>query len=232
MVAEELWRPIPGAPNYDISSTGLVRAAGTHEPIKHTSNGVYRFVRVSLAGDPRRSHPIHSLVLLAFYGPRPTDIDGDPDVVVNHKDGDPRNNRPGNLEYTTNLANLVHGRMLRARKIPPGTPAADAVAMELRGKFIRQCCTVCLAKGTIPRKPAPWIEACPRCDFIARRCTSHGGMRRDDGKRLGAWHDLIDHADNHCAGYAARRQELANQRAMAQAIAESAGALLLGVSPL
>lgn len=60
------------------------------------------YLMVSLVGSIRRTVPIHSLVLLAFIGPRPHNHD------VNHLNGIRTDNRLTNLEYCTRSKNELH----------------------------------------------------------------------------------------------------------------------------
>lgn len=104
----EEWRPVDGSPGYEVSSLGRVRSL---DRTVRRSNGSlqsvrgqmmtqrvkatgYRFVR--LAG---RYHYVHRLVLTAFVGPRPEDME------TCHNDGDPANNVVGNLRWDTHAEN-------------------------------------------------------------------------------------------------------------------------------
>lgn len=101
------WRPVEGWP-YDVSNTGKVRriarGKSTHigREIGHMGGGGYLVVRLSDAPRPQRIVKIHQLVAEAFLGPCP---DG---CEVNHRDGDPKNNRVDNLEYLTHADNIAH----------------------------------------------------------------------------------------------------------------------------
>lgn len=63
---------------------------------------------LSVAIGRANSMPVHYLVALAFIGPRPVGAD------VAHGEGDPTNNRLGNLRYATRGQNnqdvVFHGR--------------------------------------------------------------------------------------------------------------------------
>lgn len=62
----------------------------------------------------RKYMPIHRLVTLTFYGPRPSNL------VTRHLDGNKLNNRLDNLAYGTNKENTddrdKHGRTVRGEK--------------------------------------------------------------------------------------------------------------------
>ena len=74
----------------------------------------------------RRRFSFHCLVCKAFHGPPPSS-----DHVCNHKDGDKRNNTPGNLEWCTRAENLSHARTLPGRK-----SSAGALSKPLRGRKV------------------------------------------------------------------------------------------------
>lgn len=73
----------------------------------------YMMVQINLEGTraSRKARTVHSLVLEAFIGPRPT-----PSHQGNHKDGDRTNNRLGNLEWVTPSENARHMIDILGRK--------------------------------------------------------------------------------------------------------------------
>lgn len=89
----EIWRSVPGFGPYQVSNLGRVRRgrilAGFFD-----SDG-YRRINTSLGGKAKQV-PVHTLVLLAFKGPRPTARH-----TGAHWDGDISNNRTGNLRWAT-----------------------------------------------------------------------------------------------------------------------------------
>lgn len=110
IVDAEEWRTVPGFPSYEVSDRGRVRRPAGLDSIgrprlarilrPNLSRG-YR--HVSLCENARaRTVRVHTIVALAFVGPRPLG------TVVNHKDGVKANNTPSNLEYVTPVANDLH----------------------------------------------------------------------------------------------------------------------------
>lgn len=122
----EEWRAVPGFEEwYEVSSLGHVRAVArtykgqkTERPARLMSQEIanrhkrecepYAYVHLSEASGRRRPHSVHSLVLIAFSGPRP---DGN---VGRHLNGDSLDNRVENLAWGTvaenNADTLRHGR--------------------------------------------------------------------------------------------------------------------------
>lgn len=106
----EVWKAVPGFEGfYEVSDTGRVRSLPR---VVVCSDGKEKFYRgrvlrpgprpsghltVSLCGD---SHNVHTLVLTAFVGPRPT-----PTTIARHLDGNEQNNRVGNLEWSNRVRN-------------------------------------------------------------------------------------------------------------------------------
>src|SRR5690349_12695799 len=91
----EIWRPIPGFEKfYDVSNCGRVRGVRRWK-IRSPNLTVKGYLHITLFQYGKRFKPIgiHRLVAWAFLGPQETGI------VVNHIDGNPRNNRLSNLEY-------------------------------------------------------------------------------------------------------------------------------------
>src|SRR3990167_8955732 len=106
------WRPIPEWESlYEVSDTGLIRRI----PGSLTHGGLvrdvlaapvgklgYRLVTLSSPGRSLRNWAMHRFVALAFIGPR------DPDMEVNHKNGDKLDNSVANLEYVPHRRNCQH----------------------------------------------------------------------------------------------------------------------------
>lgn len=102
----EVWRTVPGHPDYDVSSRGRVRSRKgrryTHIPVVP--------VILSCGPDPagyprttidRKHYNVHRLVAAAFHGPCPEGMEVDHINSVRH------DNRPENLRYVTRQENLV-----------------------------------------------------------------------------------------------------------------------------
>jgi hypothetical protein len=147
----EQWLPIEGSGGmYSVSDLGRVRSEpveGSHVGrqrgrilVAYTGTKGYLQFRVC-APDMYKTIKVHTVVALAFIGPRP---DG---MQINHKNGDKKDNRPDNLEYISCVENIRHAHALglcanRARgernksakltaddirtirSYPPGTPLA------------------------------------------------------------------------------------------------------------
>lgn len=99
---QEIWRsiPLPGCP-YEASSEGRIRHIGAPALAPVLSPHGYFNVSIRTSGKFVTMR-VHRLIALAFLGPRPEGM------VINHLDGDKRNNRAVNLEYTSPQANALH----------------------------------------------------------------------------------------------------------------------------
>lgn len=111
------WRPVVGFDGlYEVSNLGEVRSIARRQGtrvgriltgrLSTSLNDTWRtrYLRVALYRDSKRHDtPVHHLVAEAFLGPRPLGLE------INHKDGNPQNNRVDNLEYVTHSENVRHG---------------------------------------------------------------------------------------------------------------------------
>lgn len=92
---DEVWAPIKGWANYEVSSFGQVRRSSSGRVLKLTPNG--SGVGVVLSGGGRtKSFPVHRLVARAFCPGESLGCD-----IVRHKDGNRTNNRADNLYWGT-----------------------------------------------------------------------------------------------------------------------------------
>ena len=105
-VAEiEEWRSIPGCHGYEASSLGRIRSLDRWVTYK---NGIRHFYKgATLQPVPCRSYLVvnlgrarckrwHVIICTAFHGPKPTPLH-----QCAHWNGDPHDNRPGNLRWAT-----------------------------------------------------------------------------------------------------------------------------------
>ena len=140
----EIWKSIPGYEGfYEVSDLGRVRSLARviirANGRKQTFRGKillpafgkrkgYPHVSLHRAG-ARTNFDVHTLVALAFLGPRPNGFE------VCHGDGDPRNANIKNLRYGTRMDNCAdavkHGTQAR------GTRACGAVLTEPQVLAIR-----------------------------------------------------------------------------------------------
>jgi hypothetical protein len=145
-MTNEQWLPIPGYEGaYEVSSHGRVKSYA-REPGGRVlsgwiaSNG-YPTVSLSRPLDGKRKRTIHTLVALAFLGPRPTT-----NHLVCHYDGAKTNNHVNNLRWATQSDNLRdavrHGTHHWASKThcPKGHPYSDENTYTYKG---RRACRAC-----------------------------------------------------------------------------------------
>lgn len=119
---DEVWRPVPGWPEYEVSESGAVRrlAAGhgarAGRILKPWRNKQTGYLQVSLwRRNQDHRTTVHRLVAAAFLGAPPS-----PKHVVAHNDGSRDNNHWVNLRWATqrdNMADTVaHGTHNRGRR--------------------------------------------------------------------------------------------------------------------
>lgn len=102
----EVARRVPGWSDYFVDQLGAVWSTkwGKLRRMKLTRRRLgYRHVALS-DGERKKSYPVHTLVLLAWIGPRPEGME------CRHLDGNPGNNRLSNLQWGTHLENEMDKR--------------------------------------------------------------------------------------------------------------------------
>lgn len=128
-IDHEQWRPVPGYEGlYEVSDHGrvrsldriVVRSDGTKSPypgklfiLQVQEKSGYVMTGLSRGGK-KRTFDVHRLVASAFLGPCPEGME------VCHNNGDPTDNRAGNLRYGTKHSNfqdtILHGTNNQTRK--------------------------------------------------------------------------------------------------------------------
>src|ERR1051326_2347282 len=130
---KEEWRPAVGFEGqYEVSNHGRVRTVSRLMP-GFVSGAGYHQVNVIHTeikkGKRTKKRSVHLLVAEAFLGPRPKGM------VINHKDGNKRNNNASNLEYMTQPDNLRHAwvtGLMRKGEDRPETKLTNADVLEIK----------------------------------------------------------------------------------------------------
>jgi len=129
---------IPEFEDYAIREDGVVWSLKGQVPVVIAPWPCNAYVKVTLCREGKESKLyVHRLVLLTYVGKPPS-----PDAQARHLDGNPLNNRVGNLQWGTreeNMADMVrHGRAGRTRLIPEqhgNCRLSDAQVAEIRAKY-------------------------------------------------------------------------------------------------
>lgn len=126
-----IWKHVPGYVNIQVNQYGQTRDSGTHELLSYAIQNTYYALWCKRVGDDSKAYMyVHSLVLLAFKGERPTGYHTD------HKDGDRLNNTLSNLRYVTRSENMRN----RKDQITVMYNGGDTVLIEaLEDLFGRDC---------------------------------------------------------------------------------------------
>ena len=113
-----IWSPIPRAPGYVASNTGLIAGPRGRLATPATSGG-YLTCSIRTNG-AKLTTTVQRLVLEAFAGPPPTSRH-----EANHKNGIKQDNRPENLEWVTPEENKRHAVEVLG-KTPGPVPKPEA----------------------------------------------------------------------------------------------------------
>lgn len=151
----EKWKDIPGYQGrYAVSDLGRVlrkarKASRTERNLPSkifspqiATRGGYHIV--SLVGGERRTVSVHSLVLLAFSGPRPPRHD------INHLNGIKKDNRLCNLEYCTRSENELHKRSVL--RLSVGSQMRSAKLKERDIPVIRESAAIGTSRAEIAKR--------------------------------------------------------------------------------
>lgn len=141
-MSNETWKPVVGFDGYEVSDLGNVRSwrltgkrtgmrAETPKALRPLPNRGYFRVALSAAGKPHY-RSIHRLVLEAFVGPCPEDMEGC------HDNGNPADNRLENLRWDTRVGNFAdkvrHGTLQEGERQGSAKLTLDQV-QEIRNAY-------------------------------------------------------------------------------------------------
>lgn len=140
MKPKEIWKDIPGIPNYQASNFGRIkRLRHTRTYKKYSCTFKEKLLKLTITAFGylhvnihSRCYLVHRLVLLAFVGPVPKGL------VTNHIDGNKQNNKIENLEITTYTENHLHAFRLGLRKPLQGEKAGNVKITDKQVKEIRR----------------------------------------------------------------------------------------------
>lgn len=140
----EEWRTIPGHENHEASNFGRIRSKDRTQTFRcrwghvvnrrhagvlfncYTNADGYYVARLKKRG---KQFGVHQLVALTFIGECPVGL------VVNHKNGNKKDNRPENLEYVTPSENVSHAHRTGLNNVKgenhPFASIDDATASQL-----------------------------------------------------------------------------------------------------
>lgn len=139
----EIWTPIKGyEESYEVSDLGRVRSLDRYTPtwngqvfkkgvIKTPKENKDGHMRVWLSKDSKKTpYFVHRLVAEAFI-PNP-----EKHPVVNHIDGDKRNNSVGNLEWCTRSHNDKHAFQTGLRRVTDGGTSKKVAKVDPKTNII------------------------------------------------------------------------------------------------
>lgn len=120
LVEEEIWHPVVGESDYEVSTFGRVRSKDMkvwNGKVFYVKKG--RILKLAIVGNGYlgcalhgKTHKVSTLVAEAFL------VKKNEKDVVNHIDGDKKNNNLGNLEYVSYSDNLKHAIITGLNKRP------------------------------------------------------------------------------------------------------------------
>ena len=119
----EIWKPIPGAEGYEVSSLGNVKKVNK---TTYLSLGFWGDYYTVVLGRKYGAHLVHRLVAQAFI-PNPDDK-----PQVNHINGNKKDNRVENLEWVTASENAQHALKTGLKVYTP--EVRKAISNGLKGK--------------------------------------------------------------------------------------------------
>lgn len=138
----EIWLPIKGYPDYEVSSFGFVRSLRSGIILKGVVNWK-GYLRVTLFHNRKgKLFSVHRIVAEAHL----SNPEGKPQV--NHLDGVKDNNRSDNLEWSTGSENILHAYATGLKPMPTN----QRKLTESQVLFIRELLSLGYSAASIGRK--------------------------------------------------------------------------------
>lgn len=154
MDKEIIWRPVKGLEDrYEVSNTGLVRTKPRLLKSFPARKGGHHQINLGLH---RRTY-VHRLVAEAFLAPDPSR------PWVNHKNGNPSDNRAENLEWCTPGENIAHGYRQNGRKHYADAPVIATTADGEIVEEYKSCAEAARVKGVTRGAIASAMRRNGRC---------------------------------------------------------------------
>ena len=129
----EVWKPVKGFSNYEISSKGRTRSVKHKKPFIHKERlNVDGYVKATFRKDGKAYETtVHRLVAKHFIE-NPDNLE-----TVNHKNGIKNDNRVENLEWMTRAEQMQHAHDLGLRRVPQGAEVHNSVLTDEQVRYIR-----------------------------------------------------------------------------------------------
>lgn len=125
----EQWKPVLGYEQYEASTFGQVRLVDSGlvlTPHRHMSRSEKVYLRVNLKRYGKKKAFVHTLVALAFLGPRPEPHPEEGSYQVCHKNDNGLDNRLDNLKWGTMIENQRAKRCYREAHAVPLLERGDS----------------------------------------------------------------------------------------------------------
>ena len=112
---QEVWTKTFFSDNYEVSSTGRVRSLDRYSANGRPLKGMLKKIFTDGAGYPasgfcingkQKMYAVHQVVFYSFNGGSPSGFD----YIIDHIDGEPRNNNITNLQLISPYENILKGR--------------------------------------------------------------------------------------------------------------------------
>lgn len=147
---EEIWKPILKYPGYEVSSLGRVKSYKQNKEGKIISGSKSKgYIKIDFRINNNTVQDLVHRVVLSTFCP----VDNWETLTVNHKNGNPLDNRLENLEWMTQSENTQHAR--RVLKSGQGVRRVHIITLKKEELFFDSATEAAqflkVSKGTVSR---------------------------------------------------------------------------------